>query len=367
MGFIRVLLALAVVLGHSGAIFGFRHIDGVIAVQSFFIISGFYMSMIIKEKYNVRNTYRLFISNRLLRLFPTYIFIILLTVIVILIFDKIGIKQEILNNFSKINLFSKIYVNIINLIIVGQDSTLFLGFNSSGSLHYMSNFYSSNPPVYTFLLCSPAWSLSLELMFYCIAPFLVKRNLYLIIILMLLSFFLRIVIYKHGHFYDPWTYRFFPTELFFFLSGNISYRLFVFLRKSKYILKHYQIWKYLGLLVLISIISEILLFNFIPIKYYIKQWLFYIIFTLAIPILFTYTKNNSVDRFIGELSYPIYLSQMLIIFYCLPIFNHFFGCYSANSLLVVVFTSAFSIFIVLIVIKPIDNYREKRVIFYKNK
>jgi len=50
MGFIRIILAIAVVIVHTEPIFGFELVRGRVAVQSFFIISGFYMAMILNEK-----------------------------------------------------------------------------------------------------------------------------------------------------------------------------------------------------------------------------------------------------------------------------------------------------------------------------
>ena len=83
MGVIRVLLAISVILGHVGPVLGIDGVGGVIAVKAFYIISGFYMSLILNEKYvGQRNSYRLFLSNRLLRLFPIYWTILLLTLLV---------------------------------------------------------------------------------------------------------------------------------------------------------------------------------------------------------------------------------------------------------------------------------------------
>ena len=82
MGAIRLLLALSVVAVHGGAIFGFSMVGGQIAVQSFYIISGFYMSLILNEKYiGVNNSYRLFLTNRLIRLYPIYWSVLLGTII----------------------------------------------------------------------------------------------------------------------------------------------------------------------------------------------------------------------------------------------------------------------------------------------
>ena len=81
MGLIRLLLALSIVAAHSGAIFGSRFVGGQIAVQSFYIISGFYMSLILNEKYiGKNNSFRLFITNRFFKLFPVYWAVLLGTI-----------------------------------------------------------------------------------------------------------------------------------------------------------------------------------------------------------------------------------------------------------------------------------------------
>ena len=77
MGFLRLLLALSVLLTHDtqGA---FKLIDGDAAVQCFFAISGFYMALVLGERYgDVRGFY----FNRALRLFPTYWAVVLLTIV----------------------------------------------------------------------------------------------------------------------------------------------------------------------------------------------------------------------------------------------------------------------------------------------
>ena len=76
MGSLRLFLALSVALGHFGMPLGFPTSD--IAVQSFYVISGFYMALVLNEKYGP-GTYWLFISNRLLRLWPTYIVVLVLS------------------------------------------------------------------------------------------------------------------------------------------------------------------------------------------------------------------------------------------------------------------------------------------------
>ena len=47
MGVTRLLLATAVIMAHSGGIFGFKPLGAVPAVQSFYMISGFYMALML--------------------------------------------------------------------------------------------------------------------------------------------------------------------------------------------------------------------------------------------------------------------------------------------------------------------------------
>ena len=47
-------------------------IRGYVSVQVFYIISGFYMALILNTKYVGPGSYRVFIANRLLRIFPAY-------------------------------------------------------------------------------------------------------------------------------------------------------------------------------------------------------------------------------------------------------------------------------------------------------
>ncbi len=69
MGIIRTLLALGVLIGHSKAGFVLPLPGGMMAVQAFYIISGFYMGLVLTEKYSKKeNGYSLFITNRFLRI-----------------------------------------------------------------------------------------------------------------------------------------------------------------------------------------------------------------------------------------------------------------------------------------------------------
>src|SRR5258705_9507951 len=74
MGLMRFLLAMAVVVGHMASSMdtAYALIPGTLAVEVFFSISGFYMSLILTGKYHDRTT---FYVNRFLRLYPVYLIV----------------------------------------------------------------------------------------------------------------------------------------------------------------------------------------------------------------------------------------------------------------------------------------------------
>lgn len=70
MGYIRLILAISVVVAHSGKlpIIGMM-IGGSLAVQCFFILSGFYMALVLDRKYS---DIRRFWWNRFSRVYSGY-------------------------------------------------------------------------------------------------------------------------------------------------------------------------------------------------------------------------------------------------------------------------------------------------------
>ncbi len=60
MGTFRTLLAISVLITHSGPIFGVKLLNGDMAIHLFFVISGFLMSLILSEKYSCDRSSRRF-------------------------------------------------------------------------------------------------------------------------------------------------------------------------------------------------------------------------------------------------------------------------------------------------------------------
>lgn len=274
MGLIRVILALSVVIAHLGNIYGYPLIGPRPAVQSFFIISGFYMSLILTEKYVGKGFYKKFIKGRILRIYPLYLVILIITLVI-----SLPVSLNFLGWLKNIALFPTL------------DYLIYQKANYGG------------------LLVPQAWTLGLEMLFYFCAPFLVKRNIKVIGILTVLSLGSRFYFTHIINFY-PWQFvdRFIPTELNFFLFGILAFKIYIFIKKIK-----------LKPRVLVSIylffITVTLFYPFLTslVSGRLIEWLYYLTLTFCLPFLFLFSKNFSWDRYFGDLSYPIYIQHALII------------------------------------------------------
>ena len=73
MGLLRLPLAMSVMASHVGPVLGLTMLPGGTAVEVFFVVSGFYMSLILSDKYADPG---IFYTNRFLRLYPTYLIVL---------------------------------------------------------------------------------------------------------------------------------------------------------------------------------------------------------------------------------------------------------------------------------------------------
>ena len=360
MGIIRLLLAISVVAVHSSAILGTKFVGGEIAVEAFFIISGFYMTLILTEKYiGVNGSYKLFITNRLLKLYPIY-----WTVVLLIIFLSIGSLLATHGNFAgkfrayveysraydNMSVFSWMFLVITNIILIGQDVVMFMGLDAmTGKLYLTSDFRNTAPQLSSFLLVPQAWTLSLEIVFYLIAPFIVKRRIWLILLLILLSLMLKRLLSYNGFDHDPWSYRFFPSEIMFFLLGAVAYKLYNLIKGK--VLPRLAV-----IITLAIVVAQIIFYDYYFIPY--KQVIFFVSFFLSVPIIFYGTKDIKWDYRLGELSYPVYISHMLLLY---VIMNEKFPKIGSMGLTLAIFSISFAYLLNKFVQKPIERFRQKRL------
>lgn len=358
MGILRTILAIAVVVYHSFKIFGLRMCGGQVAVESFYMISGFYMALILNEKYIGLKNYKKFISSRLFRIFPAYWFVLAFALLASFIgycfFNNPIYLRKYIEHYSCLNAITLLYFIIENIIIIGQDVLYFLKINSNCNPEFTYDVLSYAHTGYQYLFVPQAWSISLELIFYSIAPFIVTKKIKWQFLLVFLGLLGRIIYSQILYLdFDPWTYRFFPLELVFFVAGSLAYRLYkVFEIKKKF--------QNAGYYILLPLVLIIIFYNEISFEENIKLWAFYCIVFISIPFIFLTFKNNSTDRYIGELSFSIYISHHVIVgilrnyFLSKPVLCPYYG-YSVLvcSLLIAIIMQQF-------IIKPIEIKRKEK-------
>ena len=337
---------------HCGAIFGTKLVSGQLAVQAFYVISGFYMTLVLDTKYNYAGSYWTFIGQRVLRLYPVYYLVAAGTLIAALLTHSqhLAIVQT-RTFFPQMSFASKAYLVLTQFTVIGQDITLFTGLRGHPlHLYFLSNFRLSNPQVWRFLLVPQTWTVALEMMFYFLAPFLCRLRLRNIVLLTGGSLLLRYIGYwSFGLAHDPWTYRFFPFELGFFLCGSIGYR---FYRRFKPELEAHKLDL---LLLFVSLVAFTIFYQWVQ-HVPSKQHLYYLSVIVLVPGLFAIFKDNHVDRFIGELSYPIYLTHYVLNFYSAHWAARHFPPFYRGAVIAAI-TISVSIALYLIFERPMDRFR----------
>lgn len=265
------------------------------------------MAMVLSTKYNGK-PYYVFIKSRYLRIFPLYLAVLLLTLVYgCVTWAIIGSVQWPLagwaNTLTRLDDLSIVYYALANVFIFGQDVLGFFHVSENGGLVFDYLNRLSNSSLGGYMLVPQAWTLGLELAFYLVAPLFVAGSSIVILGVILGSCLLRFVaLPAWGVEANAFTYRFFPFEIAFFGCGALAYKLYARYR----ILDKGRTFHVVAVLALAPL--------FLAFDWNIPDLTRYAALALAIPSLFLLTKNSRLDRFVGELSYPIYISHILVLY-----------------------------------------------------
>lgn len=149
LGVFRYVLALMVVFSHlSPEVLWWQ---GTYAVMCFYVISGYLMSKILNEVYVGNNWLLRYGINRCLRIFPAYLLTLLLTVSAITFYPQVA------------NIQFNAYMTLGEVMFM---PTGFWGWAENLSLLYVGDGK---------LTVSQSWSLRVEIVFYFVMAFLVRR------------------------------------------------------------------------------------------------------------------------------------------------------------------------------------------------
>lgn len=280
MGTLRFILAILVLLSHSGVTFGGLN-PGVMAVVGFYIISGYVMAALIQRHYAAPHTTLHFYGDRLLRIYPQYAVYALATAVWLY---TIGHSTHFL-------VLSPTATEVINNLLIVP-----------------LNYYMYNQSD-RFTLVPPAWSLGAEVLFYALAPWL-WRHWRWALALGAGSLFTQALAW-HGLINgDWWGYRLLPGVLWLFLLGMALHRyqpthpaathravrllpllvacVAIYLQLSGHLQKPYHLEVLLGLSVCLPLVQWLSRQQF-------KAWL------------------ATTDTWLGNASYGIFLNHFLLI------------------------------------------------------
>ncbi|WP_419788836.1 acyltransferase family protein [Mucilaginibacter sp. X4EP1] len=251
---------------------------GPFAVGCFFILSGYWISLMYEKEYSkTQNALKVFYISRLWRLLPTFYIFTVLAIITNLI-----VHYNLFVNLSHLQTFHKAIFFISNLAILGyaQSKVQIIG---------------------------TAWSLDIELQFYLLFPlffYFLKDKKQFVYLLTGLLFLVSCAILINNQVNLSQTVFYY---LFLFLIGFIIYFNKIRLGKKAEII---------GLSMLFLIFTAHLIIPSLRAKILQNQSGYFKVVSLvmifaAIPALINSVHNlsNKFDRFLGEMSFMLYLSH----------------------------------------------------------
>jgi peptidoglycan/LPS O-acetylase OafA/YrhL len=365
MGLIRLFLALSVVVWHIPGR-TFTLLDAQIAVLFFFITSGFYMALTINEVYAPRGGSarpgwrRGFYLSRILRLYPAY----LATVAAMVLWFGLNATPNVFLNHPEVPFLAFLGLVFMNVFIVGQDCfQSIINSVNLGEVNGITRTVTATMPPHFFndmwILVGQAWSLGSELLFYAMAPFIV-RSVPRIIACVCVGLAIRwgLIFGLHGFDSTIWGYNFFPATCCLFCLGSLCYHLYPRLRDQR--LAKAAGAAITGAFAVFGLVSILRWHGILAVgpggldTWHL--WTAYLLYALSLPLLFCYWRKNRIDRWIGELSYPLYLVHGAIIGL---IFAYFRGGEMLKALLAVVLSTAVAAAVFMLIDRPVDAWRHR--------
>jgi len=305
---------------------GINLFDGAGAVWVFFTISGFLITIALSSKYtgNYRDLLH-FYWNRMIRLYPTYWIWLTVTIAAyfllpssLFIYQKFSVDGSNqasgfwLDHASIATTKTIITALLANATGFFSDSFMRLGLDPLNGHLIPNPLLDAQIWAMGFMFIGQFWSIGVELCFYALAPWVVRSPIRIAI------FFLTsctgllekwwVLLSTHLHMPAVLTMLQVPKYIWMFMLGAMLARTYISYRDSTS--KRETILLIVSLLVMYTVLAARGT-NLFPIQTF--PWWLFLILTASIPLLFSATSKNKIDKFIGELSYPVYINHFLLI------------------------------------------------------
>ena len=314
MGILRLILAAAVVISHSAAISWFPLVNGGVAVKLFFMVSGFYMAMVLSEKYQGLPKGRwLFYSNRFLRIFPIYWLVLAVELLVGWFAPAfatnggaLALHGSVLRS-SGAGAFGAL-VGTEVCLLGNEIFSLFAWLPGNGLDWWTTQVPPEALRGWRLVVMPHAWTLGCEVAFYLIAPWLnLWRSRWMAVVigvnLLAIAVLPRFTDFKWAEVAtDYWA----PLQMGFFVLGMLVWRW------GKTFPHLFSGWIGRGSILLLFVA----LFSFERIVLVSTRGALVLLFAAAacaLPALFKWSKTSVLDRRLGDLSFPVYLSHLLAV------------------------------------------------------
>lgn len=301
LGIIRFFLASCVVAFHLTAKIPFL---GQFAVNFFYVISGFLITLILNDSYKFNITK--FAANRFLRLYPTYYFFAVIGLLIIYFMPNAsGFHSSWSGHFLDGDWLGNLFIFPWAFLSDNAVPNTFGAFTSQYFLHLDAS---------RFRIVTSSWSVAVELVcYFALWVFVSRRLLFTTVSLMLASAY---HIYVYVTFHDSaMAYYPFLAAMLPFSLGSLGFFIYSGLRKNNSFVSFTRD-KYLIITILAITVFSLNWAAFVevqdgswhPLFYYTNNFI-----SLAIVILLANANpkgtKGRITKILGDLSYPVFLCQ----------------------------------------------------------
>jgi peptidoglycan/LPS O-acetylase OafA/YrhL len=276
LGFIRFVLAMMVLLNHLWL--PTANTIGAHAVTGFYIVSGFLMTKVINEVYlGDKGRFR-YLINRVLRIYPLYLLILMATVICVFILPE--------------------YFQVYSLIRFPLDGS-----------EWFSNLTLFRLTDSATILIPPAWSLYVEVVFYMIIAFIGRSQL-VIFLWFIISVFYTVWMVENNYSFGDRYYPLTAASLFF-SAGAVIYFIIDKNRCTIYLDKIPK--KVIFIIFALFIVFPLLVGSWGGGRHWLGYYGASAIFLFLFSVLVAkkQLKGSRYDDYMGDLAYPIFLTHFL--------------------------------------------------------